>query len=188
MNKKHLILGMLLSILFSFSAVRAQTAAPESIEITNPGSAGETGDFEDEEDENDPRIKLNISYQKDEEEDPFLIVKYRNWPGFDYNIASPIVEGYTPDSQRLTGTLSEDLDRTVFYHLQDYSLTVHFRLLDGRPAARDYQTVETFGNEYTVPLPYVPGYKPVRQEVKGEMPGRDVELTVFYVNENARFQ
>ena len=99
-----------------------------------------------------------------------------------------MIEGYAPDTRRLTGVLKEDLEMTVYYHLQTYTLTVHYRLLDGRPAAPDYQSQETFGSEYRIRSPYVAGYRAVRDEVSGEMPGRDVELTVFFVSGNARFQ
>lgn len=184
MNKYFSLILIFLMMLFIVSASAAQETAPDTFDINDPGTAEEiTG----EEEEDDPRIKLNISYQKEEEAEPFLIGRYRNWPGFFFNIASPVIEGYAPDTLRLTGFLEEDLDWTVLYHLQTYSLTVHYRLLDGRPAAPDYHSQETFGSEYLVRSPYVAGYKAVKNEVSGEMPGRDVELTVFYVSGNARF-
>lgn len=187
MNKTIGILLAFLVFLTGLSAAHAQDTPPVTFDINDPGTAEKVSDTEEEE-ENDPRIKLNISYQIDDEEEPFLIGKYRNWPGFYFNIASPVIEGYAPDTRRLTGVLKEDLEMTVYYHLQTYMLTVHYRLLDGRPAAPDYQSQETFGSEYRIRSPYVAGYRAVRDEVSGEMPGRDVELTVFFVSGNARFQ
>ena len=185
MKKINMMLMVLFALLLSGSVIRAQDTDPEISAVSDAETASESADPEEEEEEEDPRIKLNISYQKDEDEEPFLIGKYLHMPGFFFNIASPVIEGYLPDTQRLTGVLTQDLEWTVYYHLQTYSLTVHYRLLDGRTAAPDYQLQMTFGDEYRIVPPYVAGYKAVRQEITGEMPGRDVEQTVFFVPANA---
>lgn len=134
--------------------------------------------------EEDPRLKLVINYRKEEEEIPFLIVTYLHDPGFSYNISVPYVEGYNTDTPKLLGELTEDTEITVLYRLRDYSLTVHYRLLDGKPVSNDHQQRESFGNEYNIVSPGVAGYKPITAAIEGVMPGRDVELTIFYVDKN----
>lgn len=183
MNKIIVLLITAFLILQTPSILFAQTGI-----LTDPETTVETGSSDetdpDEEEEEDPRLKLIINYQKEEEESPFLIVTYRQDPGFFFNIAAPYIEGYDTDFPRLLGELTEDTEMTIFYHLRAYSLTVHYRLLDGNPVTNDHQQSETYGNEYSVTSPNIAGYKPITPEIEGVMPGRDVELTIFYVDKN----
>lgn len=170
------------SLLFAQDGILSE---PDS--FTETETSAETDpdeEAEEEEEDDDPRLKLIINYQKEEEEAPFLIVTYRHDPGFLYNIAVPYLEGYDTDSPRLLGELNEDTEMTVSYHLSSYSLTVHYRRLDGQPVTGDHQQPETFGSEYSITSPYVAGYKPITTVIEGVMPGRDVELTIFYVDKN----
>ena len=163
--------------------VHAQTIRTEEIPPTSELPEGDSELSADEEE--DPRLKLTIIYQIEEEEKPFLITTYYHDVGFLYNIAVPYIEGYEPDTPRLSGIMDEDTEITVVYHLKAYTLTIHFRLLDGNPAAPDHLQQEFFGSEYRFISPNVPGYKAIKSEIADEMPGRDVELTVFYVEPEA---
>ena len=137
-------------------------------------------------DEEEPLMyTLTVNYIRENEDEPFQISKHRHEPGYSYNIASPVVEGYLPDVPRLFGSLDEDSEITVAYHVESFCLTVHYRLLDGQAAAPDYHAEEVFGTEYSIPSPAVSGNVPVTEEISGVMPGRDVEWTVFYVDRSA---
>ena len=183
MKKNFALLITLFLVFLTPSRLFAQTVIliePETAAETDPAK----NDLDEEQEEEDPRLKLVINYQKYEEESPFLIVTYLQDPGFFYNIAAPYIEGYDTDSTRLLGELTEDTEMTVSYHLRTYSLTVHYRRLDGKPVTSDHQKQESFGNEYSIASPYIAGYKPITAEIEGVMPGRDVELTIFYVDKN----
>lgn len=183
MEKFYVLMVTTLLILLSPSGLFAQTEIPSGSDAAPVDElSAETGP--EEEAEEDPRLKLIINYQKEEEEEPFLIVTYRHDPGFFYNIAAPYIEGYETDPQRLRGELTEDTEMTVSYRHRDYFLTVHYRRLDGQAVTGDRRQPEPFGSEYSITSPSVAGYKPITQAVEGVMPGRDVELTVFYVDIN----
>ncbi len=172
-------------ILLAFSAVLL-LALPLSVSAEKdilPGDPAEGSVPQN--DEGTPQYTLIVSYIKEGEETPFLINTHTHEPGFAYNIASPVVEGYRPDSLRLFGTLEEDTEVTVEYHVESYPLTIHYRFLNGESAAPDHRSEEVFGMEYRIPSPAVRDNVAVTPEVSDTMPGRGVEWTVFYVDRSA---
>ena len=153
--------------------------------FTAAAAQDEGGMLSSGEEEEPLRYTLIVNYIKEDEDEPFRITKHLHEPGFSYNIASPVIEGYRPDSLRLLGTLEEDSEITVEYHVESFLLTIHYRLLDGKAAAPDHRSDEVFGEEYNIHSPSVTGNVAVTPEISGIMPGRDVEWTVFYVDSSA---
>ena len=174
----------LLFLLFSVLILCA--AGPDAVwaqdDLSAPVIPEVGSDLSDEASEEESLLPvLKIHYFLEGDEEPFLITTYLNEPGYQYNILHPAVEGYRPEEARLLTMVTEDTDLDIEYTLQTYSLLIHYRLLDGKPAAPDYQSQAAFGSEYEFTTPTVAGYTAVEKEIRGTMPGRDLERTVFYV-------
>lgn len=169
MRKK--ILFVLMLFLLRFSPVYSQV--PE-----------ESGTEKNEE---PVRYKLTVNYRFEDEEKPFSRTVYLNEPGYSYNIAFPEVEGYKTDTDRLTGVFPDNEVVEIVYRLQNYSVSVHYRYLDGSTAAMDYSTRMDYGSSYYILVPDISGYTAVIGQLEGVVPGRDVEQTVFFVPEDAVF-
>ena len=83
----------------------------------------------------------------------------------------------------MTGTAGdEDEVYDVIYTPIDYHLTIRYIDMNGNPVAEPYQDVLNAHDLYSVTVPTVEGMTPSRSRVKGEMPARDVVITVIYVS------
>ena len=61
-----------------------------------------------------------------------------------------------------------------------FTLTVHYRYLDGTEAAATVTEEYTAGEAYSIGSPVIEGYFANRLVVSGVMPNRDVTVTVLY--------
>ena len=100
--------------------------------------------------------------------------------GTAYDVATPPMEGYTADTERVTGVLDKDKEYDVVYTAEEYTLTILYKYQDGTEAAETYTEVLHFGDEYSVESPTINTYYPNKQKVEGTMPARDVTVTVIY--------
>ncbi|WP_304583225.1 DUF7507 domain-containing protein [Aristaeella hokkaidonensis] len=101
--------------------------------------------------------------------------------GTAYDVATPPIEGYTADTERVKGVLDKDMEYDVVYTANDYTLTILYKYMDGTEAAATYTEVLHAGDEYSVESPVVRGYYTNKKKVEGTMPARDVTVTVIYV-------
>ncbi len=100
--------------------------------------------------------------------------------GTAYDVATPPIEGYTADTERVKGVLDKDMEYDVVYTAEDYTLTILYVYQDGTEAAETYTEVLHFGDEYSVESPVIQTYFANKQKVEGVMPARDVTVTVIY--------
>ncbi len=101
--------------------------------------------------------------------------------GAEYSIPSPEIEGYTPDTPLVSGTMpDEDLTINVFYSRTFYPLTIKYQYADGRKASEDISFQYPLGFVYDVPSPEIEGYQPDKPTIAGEMPGEALEAVVTY--------
>ncbi len=101
--------------------------------------------------------------------------------GAEYSIPSPEIEGYTPDTPLVSGTMpDEDLTINVFYSRAFYPLTIKYQYADGRKASEDISFQYPLGFVYDVPSPEIEGYQPDKPTIAGEMPGEALEAVVTY--------
>jgi len=104
--------------------------------------------------------------------------------GESYDVASPRIKGYRPDAENVAGVITGDVVYDVIYTARSYDLTVYYVYQDGTTAAPVYTDTLKYREEYSVASPELEGYVPSIAVVAGEMPARDVEVTVIYVPEN----
>ncbi len=104
--------------------------------------------------------------------------------GVEYNVASPVILGYTADISRVTGTFTRDVTYDVVYTPNAYTLTIRYIYQDGTTAAETYTRTLYSGYEYSVDSPAIPDYKPSIATVSGRMEARDVTFTVVYTRQN----
>lgn len=108
----------------------------------------------------------------------------------DYNetmifaVRSPFVPGYTPDVETVNGMIMSDLVIDVVYHVNTYTLTVHYVDVNGEQLADDVVNTLTAGSSYNVTSPVIDGYQTNMTEVTGVMPGSNVEVTVVYLKKD----
>lgn len=101
--------------------------------------------------------------------------------GETYSIQSPEITGYTPSIQVVSGTMpEEDLTVNVYYAKTFYDLTVKYQHQDGTEAAPEIAFQYPVGFVYDVPSPAIPGYRPDKLSVSGEMPGEALTEIVTY--------
>ena len=125
--------------------------------------------------------RLTINYWIGEEPAaPTYTKVYDSATGLDYNVLSPVLVGYTPDKERVTGTLTEDTIVDVFYTIRIYQLTVHYVYMNGAQAAPDHTEMLAYNTPFSVRSPAIQGYNPSTLNYTGTMPASDVEYTVFY--------
>ena len=82
--------------------------------------------------------------------------------GESYEYVSPAVTGYTPDVEKVAGTMgTDDVGVTVTYALNEYTVTVDY---SGAPADKQHEDVTAtvkHGEDFTVSVPAIDGYTPV---------------------------
>ena len=100
--------------------------------------------------------------------------------GAAYNVASPAVTGFTPDQERVTGTITENTTLDVYYTRNSYTLTIYYRYTDGGFAAESYVATMAYGEWFRIASPEIAGYTPSRAFIQDDMPARDATYVVFY--------
>ena len=96
-----------------------------------------------------------------------------------------MLNGYSASEERLTGTILEDVELNVYYTPNTYTLRINYITTDGSQMMASRVQNVPYGEYYRIVLPTVTGYNVINPVVEGTMPGRDVEITVFYVPEPA---
>ena len=113
--------------------------------------------------------------------DPF----YRSYEyGDPYTVSSPMISGYVPDLQVVSGKITEDMVIDVHYVQESHTITIIYRDLDGQVIYETTTTTAVAGDEYRINAPAIPGYVSLQQVISGEMPSRDMQITLFYAKEN----
>ena len=104
--------------------------------------------------------------------------------GAEYAVASPAIEGFTPDQGTVSGTMgTADVTVTVTYTanpIATHTLTINYVYEDNRPAAETHIETLTEGAEYAVASPAIEGFTPDQGTVAGTMGTADVIVTVTY--------
>lgn len=102
--------------------------------------------------------------------------------GEKYDIKSPTVTGHKPDKDSVSGTMGAmNIEETVYYTAQSYSLVIHYQYKDGLKASEDYTEPVEYGKTYTVTSPSIPGYLPDTAVISGTMSTENgVEKYVYY--------
>ena len=101
--------------------------------------------------------------------------------GASYNVASPTIEGYTPDKATISGTMpDEDVEVTVTYGTDIHTLTIHYVYAAGGTAHDDVESQVAYGSDYSIASPAITGYTPDNATVNGTMGTENVEVTVTY--------
>jgi hypothetical protein len=100
--------------------------------------------------------------------------------GTAYDVVTPPVEGYTPDLERVSGTLTANTEYDVVYTVNEYTLTIRYVYPNGEPATDPFVGGFLFGEDYSIPAPVIPGFYTANRVVTGTMPARDVTVTVIF--------
>ena len=101
--------------------------------------------------------------------------------GAEYSVESPVIAGYTADQLTVAGTMpAQDVDVTVTYNVNSYTLTIHYVYADNTTAAPDHTESVAYGADYSVESPVVECYTADQLTVAGTMPAQDVEVNVIY--------
>ena len=100
--------------------------------------------------------------------------------GYSYNVKSPVLTGYIPDKDRVTGVLTEDTEIIVTYTEVKYTLTVKYVYINGTNAAPAKVSELAYREKYNIESPTIQGYTSSRKYVSGTMPARNVTVTVYY--------
>ena len=102
--------------------------------------------------------------------------------GAQYNVTSPVLNGYTANIARATGTITEDTTLDVVYTANVYELTIRYVYEDGRQAAETYREMLRFGENYWQQSPDIAGYllSEGNRVISGTMPARNLAYTVTY--------
>ena len=102
--------------------------------------------------------------------------------GAAYNVASPVILGYTASVERETGTMGNaDITLNVIYTANEYTLTINYIFQNGAQAAPTYQEVLDYNEAYNVVSPAIDGYTASTAVYNGNMPARNVTYTVIYL-------
>ena len=134
-----------------------------------------------------PQYSLIVNYQYENGTQAAQPVTRSLTAGSSYEIASPIIEGYTADRPVVSGTMpGNDLTVTVTYTAdpppepQTYTLTVNYRYENGSQAAQPVTRSLTAGSSYEITSPAIEGYTADKPVVSGTMPAEDLTVTVTY--------
>lgn len=100
-----------------------------------------------------------------------------------YRWVEPAIKGYRQISARTTENTTTLVNRleTLPEDDTEYTLTIHYRFLDGSTAAPTITGVYRKGDPFDIASPEIEGYRPTLLRVAGTMPGRNAEYTVIYV-------
>ncbi|MBO4875011.1 MAG: choice-of-anchor J domain-containing protein [Bacteroidales bacterium] len=98
-----------------------------------------------------------------------------------YSVESPVIECYTANTLVVEGTMpAQDVDVTVIYNVDTYTLTIHYVYADNTEAREDYTAQVACGDTFSVESPVIDGYTADPAVVEGTMPAENHEVTVTY--------
>lgn len=136
--------------------------------------------------------KVNISYvyadDGEQAHDPY---SGDFQPGDEFNIPSPIIDGFTADIINVSGTMGDDdLTYIVKYTKtpetpvepdpETHTITIHYIYEDGSKAAEDYKQDFYEGDEFEVVSPEIEGHTPDQDVIKDTVGNEDREYFVRY--------
>ena len=124
------------------------------------------------------KLTINYVYPDGKVVKPTMVRTYSS--GYNYNVKSPVIAGYIPDKDRVTGILTEDTECTVTYTEIKYTLTVKYVYVNGAEAAPAKVSELAYREKYNIESPTIQGYISSRKYVSGTMPSRNVIITVYY--------
>lgn len=126
------------------------------------------------------KVKVNYVYDEDgsKASDPKEVnVKFNE----KYSIDSPEIEGFTPSRVSVDGTMpASNVEETVRYTRNSYTLTVKYQYEDGKEAKPDHIEKVLYDKNYSVKSPIINGYSASQEIVSGTMGSSDVEVIVVY--------
>lgn len=97
----------------------------------------------------------------------------------EYEIPAPVILGYTPSMERVSGILTESRAYEVTYTQDVYTLSIRYLYEDGTEAFPPVTQTGIWGDAYDYPTPPIPEYLPSADTVAGEMTG-NLSLDVVY--------
>ena len=100
--------------------------------------------------------------------------------GANYRVPSPQINGYNADVQWVTGTIYSDTTIDVTYTPIEYILTIDYVYQNGPVAAERYTDTYHYGDSYSIISPVISNYNCSHPVVSGNMPYRNVSITVIY--------
>ena len=96
-----------------------------------------------------------------------------------FDVPSPIIDGYTPNFDHISGILDKDLEYTVTYSKNDYKLRIKYLDSDGNQIHDDYIDTLKYMDEYNIEVPKIIGYESNMNVVSGKI-YNDTEIIVTY--------
>ncbi len=101
--------------------------------------------------------------------------------GKTYSVPSPTIDGYTADKLTVSGTMGDkDVEFTVIYNVNKYTLTIHYVYADGSKAAEDHSESLAKGDTYNVDSPVIDSYTADKATVSGIVDNENVTVEVTY--------
>ncbi len=154
-------------------------------DITDPENPDTPKVPEGEDDVEDPVLQLHdltIRYWFDqiggEQAAPTVNrTEFHNTP---YNVATPVILGYTADVERVTGVLTGNVEYDVVYTANDYTLTIYYVYQNGAYAAPTHEEILHVNDTFNVESPAIYGYRPSNWRIEGTMEARNMTFTVIY--------
>jgi uncharacterized repeat protein (TIGR02543 family) len=101
--------------------------------------------------------------------------------GADYQVTSPLIDGYTADTVMVSGTMGlSDVTVTVTYTKNTNQLTIYYFFRDGSQANEPYTETITIGHDYTITSPTVNYHTPDKAVISGSMDNDGATYYVYY--------
>ena len=110
-----------------------------------------------------------------------------------YEITSPAKEGYTPDYDVVEGTITDNTEVDVIYALNEYTLTINYKNVDGAIVAAQYKDTLFYGEAYNIESPSIAGYYTNDTVISGTIKDNTeidvvydyiiIHVTIYYVDE-----
>lgn len=132
-------------------------------------------------------VKIKYLYEDGSEAAPEYSKTFKR--GENYDVTSPEIDGYTPDTTEIKGTVQDsDIEYVVYYSKVDpvnpetpkHTVTVKYIYEDGTPAAESYVQELEEGSDYDVESPKITDFTPDQERVGGTVVDQDIEHTVIY--------
>ncbi|MBO4894465.1 MAG: InlB B-repeat-containing protein [Clostridia bacterium] len=130
---------------------------------------------------------LTVNYYIQGQTDPFRTTTDQVFFDAQYSVASPDVQGYTPDRDVVTGTMDVVGGKTesVYYTPNPCPLTITYKMSDDTTPPAQYQQNYDYNAGYSVDSPEVFGYEPDTATVSGTMNNpAGISVTVTYSPKN----
>ncbi len=128
---------------------------------------------------------LTIHYQDTEGNTLANDYQQRLLYGDEYNVASPAVTNYIPQTAVESGTITDNTVKTVIYEKIVGKLVVVYVDEDGKTISPNYEANVDAGNSYNAVSPTITGYTPDISAVSGTMPSEGGVYQIVTYSPNA---